>query len=146
MRYISYLCLADRDRKQMDADKIQAKPGTGRERQIYQATIVGSVVNFVLLLFKFFAGIVGHSAAMLADAVHSLSDFVTDIIVLVFVRLSSKPEDASHDYGHGKYETLATAIIGVCLFLWGWVSCGTEPILFGSLFMVPRCPRQACWP
>lgn len=146
MRYISYLCLTDRDRKQMDADKIQAKPGTGRERQIYQATIVGSVVNFVLLLFKFFAGIVGHSAAMLADAVHSLSDFVTDIIVLVFVRLSSKPEDASHDYGHGKYETLATAIIGVCLFLWGWVSCGTEPILFGSLFMVPRCPHQACWP
>ena len=119
MRYISYLCLTDRDRKQMDADKIQVKPGTGRERQIYQATIVGSVVNFVLLLFKFFAGIVGHSAAMLADAVHSLSDFVTDIIVLVFVRLSSKPEDASHDYGHGKYETLATAIIGVCLFFVG---------------------------
>lgn len=119
MRYISYLCLTDRDRRQMDADKTRTKPGTGRERQIYQATIVGSVVNFVLLLFKFFAGIAGHSAAMLADAVHSLSDFVTDIIVLVFVRLSSKPEDASHDYGHGKYETLATAIIGVCLFFVG---------------------------
>lgn len=119
MGYISYLCLADRDRKQMDVDKTRAKLGTGRERQIYQATIVGSVVNFVLLLFKFFAGIAGHSAAMLADAVHSLSDFVTDIIVLVFVRLSSKPEDASHDYGHGKYETLATAIIGVCLFFVG---------------------------
>ncbi len=119
MRYISYLCLTDRDRKQMDVDKTRAKLGTGRERQIYQATIVGSVVNFVLLLFKFFAGIAGHSAAMLADAVHSLSDFVTDIIVLVFVRLSSKPEDASHDYGHGKYETLATAIIGVCLFFVG---------------------------
>ncbi len=103
----------------MDVDKTRAKLGTGRERQIYQATIVGSVVNFVLLLFKFFAGIAGHSAAMLADAVHSLSDFVTDIIVLVFVRLSSKPEDASHDYGHGKYETLATAIIGVCLFFVG---------------------------
>ena len=93
--------------------------GTARERQIYKVTIVGSVVNFVLLLFKFFAGIAGHSAAMLADAVHSLSDFVTDIIVLVFVRLSSKPEDDDHDYGHGKYETLATAIIGVCLCLVG---------------------------
>lgn len=56
---------------------------------------------------------------MLADAVHSLSDFVTDIIVLVFVRLSSKPEDADHDYGHGKYETMATAIIGICLCLVG---------------------------
>ena len=87
--------------------------GPAREKQIYKVTIVGSVVNFVLL------GIVGHSAAMLADAVHSLSDFVTDIIVLVFVRLSSKPEDDDHDYGHGKYETLATAIIGVCLCLVG---------------------------
>lgn len=52
---------------------------------------------------------------MLADAVHSLSDFVTDIIVIVFVRISSKPEDEEHDYGHGKYETLATAIIGIIL-------------------------------
>lgn len=92
---------------------------SSREHEIYKVTIVGSVVNFVLLLFKFFAGIVGHSAAMIADAVHSLSDFVTDIIVLVFVRISSKPEDAGHDYGHGKYETLATAIIGVCLFVVG---------------------------
>lgn len=92
---------------------------TRREKEIYRVTIVGSLVNFVLLLFKFFAGIVGHSAAMIADAVHSLSDFVTDIIVLVFVRLSSKPEDADHDYGHGKYETMATAIIGLCLFVVG---------------------------
>ena len=90
-----------------------------RERAIYRVTILGSVVNLELLAFKFFAGIAGHSAAMLADAVHSLSDFVTDIIVLVFVKLSAKPEDADHDYGHGKYETLATAIIGLCLLLVG---------------------------
>ena len=70
-----------------------------RERKIYQVTIVGSVVNFLLLLFKFFAGIAGHSAAMIADAVHSLSDFVTDIIVLVFVRISSKPEDEARGRG-----------------------------------------------
>lgn len=96
-----------------------ANDTVSREREIYKVTIVGSVVNFILLLFKFFAGIVGHSAAMIADAVHSLSDFVTDIIVLVFVRISSKPEDEGHDYGHGKYETLATAIIGLCLFVVG---------------------------
>ena len=77
--------------------------------------MVGGAVNVVLLLFKFVAGIVGHSAAMIADAVHSLSDFVTDIIVLVFVRISGKPTDKSHDYGHGKYETLATTLIGVAL-------------------------------
>jgi cation diffusion facilitator family transporter len=75
------------------------------------------VVNVVLLLFKFVAGILGHSAAMVADAVHSLSDFVTDIIVLAFVHISGKPQDKSHDYGHGKYETLATTLIGAALLL-----------------------------
>jgi cation diffusion facilitator family transporter len=74
-------------------------------------------VNVVLLLFKFVAGIVGHSAAMVADAVHSLSDFVTDVIVLVFVHISGKPQDKSHDYGHGKYETLAMTLIGMALLL-----------------------------
>lgn len=78
-------------------------------------TLVGGAVNVILLLFKFVAGIVGHSAAMVADAVHSLSDFVTDVIVLVFVRISTKPKDKSHDYGHGKYETLAMTIIGMAL-------------------------------
>jgi len=71
----------------------------------------------VLLLFKFVAGIVGHSAAMVADAVHSLSDFVTDVIVLVFIHISGKPKDKSHDYGHGKYETLALTLIGVALLI-----------------------------
>ena len=71
----------------------------------------------LLLLFKFVAGIVGHSAAMVADAVHSLSDFVTDIIVLVFVHISGKPKDKSHDYGHAKYETLAMTIIGAALLV-----------------------------
>ena len=88
-----------------------------RTKDIYWVTLVGSVVNVVLLLFKFVAGIIGHSAAMLADAVHSLSDFVTDVIVLVFIHISGKPQDKSHDYGHGKYETLAMTLIGVALLL-----------------------------
>jgi cation diffusion facilitator family transporter len=86
-----------------------------RNKEIYKVTLVGGVVNVILLLFKFVAGIVGHSAAMVADAVHSLSDFVTDVIVLVFVHISGKPQDKSHDYGHGKYETLAMTLIGVAL-------------------------------
>jgi len=88
-----------------------------RSKEIYKVTVLGGVVNVVLLLFKFVAGIVGHSAAMVADAVHSLSDFVTDVIVLVFVRISTKPKDKSHDYGHGKYETLAMTLIGVALLV-----------------------------
>ena len=90
-----------------------------REKQIYRVTLAGSLVNFLLLVFKFLAGILGHSAAMLADAIHSLSDFITDVIVIAFVRISSKPEDECHDYGHGKYETLATAIIGLLLLVVG---------------------------
>ncbi len=93
---------------------------SSREKGIYKVTIVGSVVNFLLLVFKFFAGITGHSAAMLADAVHSLSDFITDIVVIVFVRIAGKPEDKGHDYGHGKYETLATAILGLLLLCVGF--------------------------
>lgn len=91
-----------------------------REKGIYEVTIVGSLVNFLLVVFKFIAGIVGHSAAMIADAVHSLSDFVTDIVVLIFIRISNKPIDKDHDYGHGKYETMATAIIGSILLLVGF--------------------------
>ena len=76
-------------------------------------------MNVVLLVFKFVAGFLGGSAAMIADAVHSLSDFITDVIVLLFVKLSSKPEDSDHDYGHGKYETLATSLIGLALMFVG---------------------------
>ena len=90
-----------------------------REKGIYKVTVTGSVVNFLLLLFKFTAGIMGNSAAMIADAVHSLSDFVTDIIVLVFVRVSNKPKDKSHDYGHAKFETFATLLIGFVLMVVG---------------------------
>jgi len=86
-----------------------------RNKEIYKVTFVGGAVNVVLLIFKFVAGILGHSAAMVADAVHSLSDFITDVIVVVFIHISSKPKDKSHDYGHGKYETLAMTIIGVAL-------------------------------
>ena len=90
-----------------------------REKSIYRVTLAGSAVNVVLLVFKFVAGLLGGSAAMIADAVHSLSDFITDLIVLLFVKLSSKPEDSDHDYGHGKYETLATSLIGLALMCVG---------------------------
>lgn len=88
-----------------------------REKQIYKVTLVGSVGNLALLIFKLIAGVLGHSSAMIADAIHSLSDFVTDIVVLIFVRISVKPQDASHDYGHGKFETVATFLVGLALMM-----------------------------
>ena len=104
-----------------------------RERQIYKVTLIGSAGNAALLIFKFIAGMMGHSSAMIAYAVHSLSDFVTDLLVLVFVSISAKPQDQSHDYGHGKFETIASFLIGLALLaaamgimvsgstkLWAW--------------------------
>lgn len=90
-----------------------------REQSIRRTTLLGSLGNLVLVVFKLLAGVLGHSAAMVADAVHSLSDLLTDIVVLVFVRLSSKPKDDDHGFGHGKYETLATAVIGLALVMVG---------------------------
>jgi len=84
-----------------------------------RGTWVGFVVNLLLTIFKLAAGVIGHSGAMIADAVHSLSDFATDIVVLASFRAVGKPADKSHDYGHGKYETLATAIIGGALLIVG---------------------------
>lgn len=86
-----------------------------REEKICRTTLVGSFGNVFLLAFKFMAGFVSNSSAMIADAIHSLSDFATDLFVLLFVKISAKPQDESHDYGHGKYETVATFFIGLAL-------------------------------
>ena len=99
-----------------------------RENELTKVTLTGSVGNLVLLSFKFVAGIVAGSSAMVADAVHSLSDFLTDLIVLVFVRIGAKPQDESHDYGHGKFETLATLFVAL-----GLVGAAIGIIVSGAL-------------
>ena len=90
-----------------------------RTKEIYRITLLGGLANLVLVLVKFVAGVLGASAAMVADAVHSLSDLLTDVIVLVFVKIGNKPADGDHNYGHGKYETLATLIVGLSLLVVG---------------------------
>jgi len=85
------------------------------KRRIYRVTLVGFAVNLVLSLAKLAAGVFGRSGAMVADAVHSFSDLATDVVVIVFARISAKPRDDGHDYGHGKYETLATILISMAL-------------------------------
>ena len=86
-----------------------------REDRIRRITLVGSAGNVLLVIVKFIAGVVGHSSAMIADAVHSLSDLLTDFIVLLFVGISARPQDTSHDYGHGKFETLASLLVSLAL-------------------------------
>lgn len=90
-----------------------------REQTIQAVTIGGAVGNLVLAGFKLLAGILGKSSAMMADAIHSISDLISDVVVLVMVRISSKGVDKDHDYGHGKYETLATVIVAVMLLIVG---------------------------
>lgn len=98
-----------------------------RKRRIYRVTFIGFAVNLALSLLKLAAGVFGRSGAMVADAVHSFSDLATDVVVIVFARISAKPRDDGHDYGHGKYETLATILISIAL---GIVGAG---ILVGSI-------------
>jgi len=90
-----------------------------REKTISRVTIWGAVGNLVLTGFKLVAGFVGHSSAMIADAIHSLSDLISDIVVLVMVKVSSKGVDHNHDYGHGKFETLATVLVSLMLLIVG---------------------------
>ena len=88
---------------------------SSREKQITRITFIGMAVNAVLTAFKFIAGLAGRSSAMIADSVHSLSDFISDIIILVFLRISLKGRDKTHDFGHGKFETMATFILSIIL-------------------------------
>ena len=90
-----------------------------REKQIRDITLWGSLVNIVLTVCKIVAGILGRSAAMVADGIHSLSDLMSDVVILIFVHLSSKERDCDHDFGHGKYETLATVIVSLILLVVG---------------------------
>ena len=86
-----------------------------RGKEIRRITVVGAIVNIILTILKIIAGALGRSAAMVADGIHSLSDLLSDIVVLVFTHISSKGKDKNHSFGHGKFETMATLIVSVIL-------------------------------
>lgn len=102
-----------------------------REKRIQKVTLIGSVVNLLLSVGKIAAGVLGRSAAMITDGIHSLSDLISDIVVLVFVKISSKKIDHDHEYGHGKFETLATLIVSMLLLVVGagFLASGVKSIL-----------------
>ena len=86
-----------------------------REKELSKVTVWGAAANVLLAFAKLVAGLWGRSSAMVADAVHSFSDLVSDLVVIVMVRVSSRDRDKSHDYGHGKFETLATVTVALML-------------------------------
>lgn len=107
-----------------------------------KATWRGFIINLFLSIGKLMAGIIGHSTAMIADAVHSFSDSGTDIVVLGFVRVSERESDQNHKYGHGKFETFATLLISFALLFIGIGICwsGIQNIiksLSGQLLVKP---------
>ncbi|HNY05619.1 MAG TPA: cation diffusion facilitator family transporter [Candidatus Egerieousia sp.] len=104
--------IKDKNILNKEAEKLRIE----RNTEASKVTWLGFWMNMVLSIGKVLAGIFGRSGAMVADGIHSLSDFITDVIVLVFMKLSSKNTDQTHDYGHGKFETFATFIISVALF------------------------------
>jgi len=90
-----------------------------RVKEARKVTWVGFAVNMVLTILKIIAGFLGKSTAMIADGIHSLSDFITDLFVIIFIGISGKEKDEDHRYGHGKYETFATLLISLALILVG---------------------------
>ena len=95
-----------------ETTQISAKERAARAKHV---TWVGFLVNVVLSLLKITAGILGRSGAMVADGIHSISDFVTDVIVLVFIGVSSRGENEKYQYGHEKSETFSTMLISFAL-------------------------------
>lgn len=86
-----------------------------RQLKAKKVTLIGMFINFLLLISKLIFGIIGNSTALVADGLHSLSDFISDIIVIIGFRFTSKPADKKHNYGHGKIETVSTVLIGLLL-------------------------------
>ena len=112
---------------------------------IRHVTLVGLWINVVLVVAKLFFGYWGRSDALVADGYHSLSDFITDFIVIVFVAHAYKKADKEHPYGYGKYETVASVLISVILLFVG-VVIGYEGIvtLIGS-FRGKTLPCPDIW-
>ena len=112
-----------------------------REKAIRRVTVLGAAVNIMLTAIKILAGIFGRSAAMVADGVHSLSDLLSDFVVLVFTHISSKGRDKGHSFGHGKFETLATSLVSLLLIVVGakMMASGIESII--AVFSGEVLPR-----
>ncbi|WNY27095.1 cation diffusion facilitator family transporter [Methanolapillus ohkumae] len=84
-----------------------------------RVTVIGMAVNIILTIFKITTGFIGNSEALIADGIHSMSDLLSDIVVIVSLKISAKPGDKSHNYGHGKVETMASVVVGLMLLFAG---------------------------
>ncbi len=89
------------------------------ERIAMKVSFTSLICNSMLSIFKLIAGLVGLSYAMIADAIHSFSDVFTTVIVIIGVKISSKKADKEHPYGHDRFESVATLLLAIMLFVVG---------------------------
>lgn len=104
----------------MSSDSVIDNGGTAEEsryRVARRVTLAGAVVNLLLAVLKVVLGWIGQSQALIADGIHSLSDLISDGVVLVASKHGSRDPDPEHPYGHGRIETLATVVVGLLLFM-----------------------------
>ena len=85
---------------------------TERHQKTIQAVNLGLIANTILAILKTGVGITGHSPALLADGINSTSDVAYGIVVRIFMRLSGKPADEEHPYGHDRLESIAAVVVG----------------------------------
>jgi cation diffusion facilitator family transporter len=101
---------------------------TVQERAGSRVTLLGVLVNALMIVLKYAAGVLGHSQALIADAVHSISDLFTDAVVLLGIKAGRKAADPQHPFGHARMETLASGVVGLGL-LGAAVYIGAEATL-----------------
>lgn len=112
----------------------------GNTKQIYRATWVGIIANLFLAIIKGLGGVLSGSKALIADALHSASDIVSSVVILFAVRISNRPPDKEHPYGHGKAENIASMIVALLLIVVGVeISISSAKIFFGE---VPTAPSN----
>ena len=103
-------------------ETLNADVFNARSRAARKSTLVSVVVNILLSLIQIAVGIFSGSQGLIADGIHSLSDLVADVVVLIASFKSCQPSDSDHHYGHWRYENGASMILGTLLFLWVWDS------------------------
>jgi len=126
-------------------DTVRLSPkeqGEARYREMKKVTLIGSVIDLLLGIFKIFVGWLASSQSLIADGVHSLSDLATDFVVLYAAKHGSREADEDHPYGHGRIETLATAGLGVALIL---VAIGIAWDAIARLFEPERLFQPGIW-
>lgn len=113
-----------------------------QQRAAQKVTIIGAILNAILGFLKIVVGLISHSAGLVADGIHSLSDLLTDLLVMLILRFSGKGPDKEHPWGHAHFETVGTAILGSLLIAVAGAMAydSTLSLINGREILIPEWP------